>query len=977
MNDDSDWFDDQDPDINYFSEIISENCQHHTFNTIHDYMEVNSTFLNDNRFLTVFSQNIQSLNANLDYFMSLFIGHDLPDVFVLSETWHDSNTPVIIPGYTGFHTTRQGRRSGGVSVFVKYNFNCSQVMELSYADNSIEICTVKITNEQNSICICGIYRPHSDTITNFGNCLEGILNQIPGPCILTGDFNINLMSDSNDVSLFIDTMRSNYFYQVIQGVTHPGQNNNISTCIDHFWTNDLGGYNCGIIETDVSHHYTTFYQFPFISRKASSNKIKIQFREYNDSCKLLFEEKLSQFDWNLLETDDINLFLQNFTSTVNRFYTECFPLRSKEVTEKYFKNPWHGTSVKKLSDARIRYHSLLKQGLVTKAEYSLYRNRITSLIRKHKESYFQNLFARNISNIRETWKNIKLLCNNNSNKKIESILHNNVKYSSDSDIAEIFNNFFVNIARDIENSLPTTTNSPYSYLNRDNFPEIDIVPVTFDEISSIISSLKNKKTDNAHISVCIFKSFRHHFIPTLCKIINMSLDQGIFPDSLKHATVIPIYKKGCPQNVSHYRPISLLPFMSKIFEKCMLNRLNFHASSCNIFTTSQFGFRKGRSTQDAILALTENIYHAFNRTDGSFCLNVFIDFKKCFDTINHEILLNKLRMYGITGRFLDLIRSYLTGRSQSVRINDCVSSSKNILIGLPQGSLLSANLFLWFANEIPNISNIFKTILYADDTTLSFRFNSVNEANTICNSELAKFHDWSVANKLCISPEANKTYFIVHTYRNIDQNLFDLRINDSRLGCFDEGKFLGLTIDSKMKYQSHINEICAKISKTIGIMFKLFKLKINSRILKQIYYSLIYPYLLYNCVSYSGTFDVHLHRLVILQKRAIRILSGASYLAHTDPLFAMHKILKFEDICRFSVGLYVYDNQDSFNFIDHNYNTRNSSNMRPAQSRLTITQNSIDVTGPNVWNDIPTDIKNSSSREVFKYKFKNYLLSHY
>ena len=196
-----------------------------------------------------------------------------------------------------------------------------------------------------------------------------------------------------------------------------------------------------------------------------------------------------------------------------------------------------------------------------------------------------------------------------------------------------------------------------------NFPEIDIVPATFDEISSIISSLKNKKTDNSHISVCIFKSFRHHFIPTLCKIINMSLDQGIFPDSLKHATVIPIYKKGCPQNVSHYRPISLLPFMSKIFEKCMLNRLNFHASSCNIFTTSQFGFRKGRSTQDAILALTENIYHAFNQTDGSFCLNVFIDFKKCFDTINHEILLNKLRMYGITGRFLDLIRSYLTGRS--------------------------------------------------------------------------------------------------------------------------------------------------------------------------------------------------------------------------------------------------------------------------------------------------------------------------
>ena len=293
----------------------------------------------------------------------------------------------------------------------------------------------------------------------------------------------------------------------------------------------------------------------------------------------------------------------------------------------------------------------------------------------------------------------------------------------------------------------------------------------------------------------------------------MSLEQGIFPDSLKHATVIPIHKKGCKLNISNYRPISLLPFMSKLFEKCIYNRLIDHASTCNIFTSSQFGFRKGRSTQDAILALTENIYHSFNQTDGSFCLNLFIDFKKCFDTINHEILLNKLSMYGIRGSFLNLIRNYLTGRTQSVRVNKYVSSPKNIIIGLPQGSLVSPILFLYFANEIPNISNNFRTILYADDTTLSFCCNSVVEANAICNRELAKFHDWSVANKLCISPEINKTYYIVHSYRNIDLNSIDIRMNSVRLGSFAEGKFLGLIIDSKMKYKSHIDNICEKISK--------------------------------------------------------------------------------------------------------------------------------------------------------------------
>ena len=381
--------------------------------------------------------------------------------------------------------------------------------------------------------------------------------------------------------------------------------------------------------------------------------------------------------------------------------------------------------------------------------------------------------------------------------------------------------------------------------------------------------------------------------------------------------------------------------------------------------------------QMCIHICTCNIYDCFNQYDGSFCLNVFIDFRKCFDTINHEILLNKLLMYGITGKFLELIRNYLSNRTQSVRINDSFSSPKSIDIGLPQGSLLGPLLCLYMLNDIPNISSSFDTILYADDTTLSFRCNSLVEANTLCNSELEKFHVWSVANKLSINLEANKTYFILHTYRNLNTESLDLKINNVTIGNSTEGKFLGVIIDDKLKYKSHIDDICVKISKSIGILYKLSKLRISTNIMKNIYYSLIYPYLLYNCVSYSGTYDVHLHRLVILQKRAIRIISGASYLAHTDPLFALHKILKFEDICKLSVGLYVYDNRESFPMANHSYNTRNSTNLRPTSSRLTITQNSIKVIGPNIWNSIPIEIQNSSSRESFKHNYRNYMFSSY
>ena len=141
MNDDLDILTDLDPDVNYFNEYISENCQCSSFNSIDDYLQFNST-LNDNGFLTIFSQNICSFNSNLDSFLVLFPENAMPDVFVFSETWNDPLLPVLIPGYTGFHTTREGRRSGGVSIFVKDNFTSSQITEICYANNTIEICTI-------------------------------------------------------------------------------------------------------------------------------------------------------------------------------------------------------------------------------------------------------------------------------------------------------------------------------------------------------------------------------------------------------------------------------------------------------------------------------------------------------------------------------------------------------------------------------------------------------------------------------------------------------------------------------------------------------------------------------------------------------------------------------------------------------------------------------------------------------------------
>ena len=973
---------DLDPDPNYYDNLITENHVFSTFDSVEDFLLSHSDSMTDNNFTTIFCQNIRSLNRNLDNFLCMFPENKMPDIFIFTETWHDINTPSIIPGYIGYHTVRQTGRSGGVSLYAKTHLNTCIVAQLSFANNSIELCTIKISNAINNLFVCGIYRPHSDSIDNFCAALENILNDnnvSSSHCIFAGDYNINLMSADAEVDRFTDMMRSHHYLQLISDITHPAHNISASSLIDHIWTNNLCNHSCGILKTGITDHYTLFLQIPFITEKISSGKINIKFRDCSESNKLSFENNLSHFNWDSLKSDDVNIYTNNFITALNNIYQESFPLKTKTVTQKYFNNPWHSPAVKKLSNARIKYHNLLKENIITQAEYARFRNKITSHVRSCKEKFYQNCFSRNFANIRATWKNIRLICNGYQDRSIDKITIDGINYKDSINVANLFNNFFINIANELDNNLPTCDDSPYSFVKLNTLPPLIFSPATLEECKQIISSLKESKQDINCISVKLFKDYHHYFLKAICNMVNLSLHTGKFPNCLKHAIVIPIFKKGDPCNISNYRPIALLPFISKIFERCIFNRLLNYATTCNLLTPHQFGFTKGKSTQDAIIMLTEQIYECFNKLDGSFCLNIFIDFQKCFDTINHTILINKLRLYGIDGLSLDLIQNYLTNRTQSVRIREAISSPLSIKIGLPQGSILGPLLFLFFINDLPNISNQFTPILFADDTTLSFHCANVDNANTLCNQELKKFFTWTQANRLSINLGKNKTYYIVHTYnRNIDMNSTTISLNNTILDNVNEGLFLGVTIDKELKYISHINNICKKIAKSIGIMFKLKNLKMPNCVLKQVYYSLIYPYLNYNICSYAGTYDTHLYRLKILQKRAIRILSNAPFLAHTDILFQANKILKFDDIYKLNIGLVMYENRNATRFLrNHSYNTRNRSDLLPDRARLTITENYLGVIGPNVWNNIPPEIQEAPSRDSFKHKYKNLLLLNY
>jgi Reverse transcriptase (RNA-dependent DNA polymerase) len=699
-------------------------------------------------------------------------------------------------------------------------------------------------------------------------------------------------------------------------------------------------------------------------------------------CRIFSEHAIEEFTLKLAEINWIgiyhqptvdgkfNTFLQDFLPA----FWECFPKRQVRVRSRNVKaKGWLTQDIVNASKRKRHLRNITKNnpGIQEAQELRTLTSKLRTGVRQAKRSYHSGIINRASNKSKATWQIVNDITGKNKKRKENISLDIDGKEIADPEVvANYFNKYFSSIAETIVDTQVDSTEECLRKLSNLDRPEqrseFQLAAVTPEDIIVVVKDLEPKTSSGwDEVPMCVLKKCMMFIAAPLAHIFTHSFTSGEFPDRMKYAIVKPIFKKGPRNEVSNYRPISLLTGFSKILEKLYLRQLSKFLEDSNTLCKEQHGFRKNYSTATAIRSLTEAIETALE--DKLEVGAVFCDYSKAFDTIDHLTLVKKLGRYGVTGSAGKWISSYLSRRKQHVLIDGTKGTSdwEAVKHGLPQGSVLSPTLFSLQVNDLPANITIAKTTQFADDTSAVVTGNTDKSLGSGLSHTLNEIEGYSEPNKIALN--LTKTVAITFCVKG-DQPTPNIPLQISK-----EAKFLGIWLDYRLKWNVQIDHMCKTLSSACYSL-KAISRECDSATLRTTYFALIQSRLQYGVMFWGGA--TGWLRVFILQKRAIRTVAALRPRDSCREYFKTLRIHTLANLHIMAVALFIRDNPQltSAAATRHSHNTRGAEKIIIERHRLHRFDHSPLHLGIKVSNKLPRHIVQSGCRQLFKRNLEDFLL---
>ena len=843
--------------------------------------------------LKILQHNIRGLNSKLAEIQQMLRTTLVPTVLLLSETWLKKHSPApYLPGYKLERSDRTHKKGGGVCIFVSEKCRYKRRPDLEAGNNeSLESCFIEIETPTSKMIVGSVYRPPNTNPDEFVTKLQALITQgkrTTRNIIIGLDHNLDLLKcDQHGATFkFMDML---YDQKLIPTITKPTRiTTSSATLIDNIIINlELAvDTTSGILEENISDHLPCYNLIGGFNIKKEKSQM-ITTRDMRPKRIAALKNKLETYPDLLLPqhgqpTDSqFEEFHEKLLKEINHFLPEC---TRKVHPHQIRQEPWVSTglliSIKKCKryyKAHLRNRTCQK----TYQKYIAYNNQLKKTKRAAKRTFYEEQCNEHKGNTKKLWKTINKVIRKTNNKTevIESLKIGELKSTCGKEIVNEFAKYFSTVGDKLAKGMAKPTNSVDSYLSKitRNPNSIYLLPVTPLEIVKIIKGLKPKLSSGLDdINNKLLKELSAYIVVPLSMIVNSSLSSGIFPQKMKAAKVVPLYKSKDRDLTTNYRPISLLLTLSKILEKVIYSRVYKFLKKTNQLFASQYGFRKQHSCEHAVGELIACITKGMEV--GKITAGIFLDLSKAFDSLEHEVVYKKLEMYGIRGVCLDWFKSYLSNRSMIVECKAGDTSKKftseqmSVQFGTPQGSCLGPLIFLIFCNDIEKQLTFLSCIQFADDTTLYITHTNLNYIRFCVETDLSTLQDWFLANKLTLN--VGKSVCILFGQKNGQKENLNARLGDENIPQVKSTKFLGIWIDDALSWNEHVTKTILKLKSRLNLL-QVGKNFLSKHALRILYFAQIHSVLAYGIAMWGSLISQgNLNKLQKIQNTCVSTIEG-------------------------------------------------------------------------------------------------------